>query len=74
MFSSQNSGPYWEKWFCIQGPGLSPNSQVRKDGVGGEGVPLGPCSFSFLSGIAESMGQELGDARWEVNMGESLGS
>ena len=42
--------------------------------MGGDGVPLGPCSFSFLSGIAESMGQELGDARWEVNMGESLGS
>lgn len=31
-------------------------------------------SFCFLLGIAESMGQELGDARWEVNMGESLGS
>ena len=30
--------------------------------------------FFSLLGIAESMGQELGDGRWEVNMGEPLGS
>ena len=39
---------------------------------GGSSGPL--LIFFSLLGIAESMGQELGDARWGVNIGESLGS
>ena len=44
---------------------------------GSGGVPLGPfmqLTFLSLLGIAKSLGQELGGGRWEVGMGEPLGS
>ena len=40
---------------------------------GGSSGPFHRLIFFSLLGIAESMGQELGDGSWEVNMGEPLG-